>query len=98
MSIVFACISPHPPIILPTVGSDKDREKVKETIKSLDGLGKKFNRLKSDTIIISSPHQDWGFDVPLFFIAKDFGGEIKQILTELESPRFYFEQGKKVYT
>lgn len=98
MSIIFAAISPHPPIILPTVGSEKDLEKVKKTIKSLDGLRKEFNRSKPDTIIISSPHQDWGFEVPLFFIAKNFGGEIKQILTGMESPRFYFEQGKKVYT
>ena len=97
MPIVFAAISPHPPIILPSVGSEKDREKVKNTVEALENLGKKFKEAKPDSIIISSPHSDWGFNVPLFFLAKDFKGEIKTYLIGGESPAFYFEEGKKVY-
>lgn len=97
MPIVFAAISPHPPIILPDVGSVKDRAQVKKTIESLESLGKKLKELKPDSIIISSPHPDWGFNVPLFFLARDFKGEIEQILIGLESPKFYFEQGKNLY-
>ncbi len=37
--LTFAAISPHPPIILPSVGSKEDREKVKTTIESLEFLG-----------------------------------------------------------
>jgi aromatic ring-opening dioxygenase LigB subunit len=95
--INFICISPHPPIILPDVGSKEDREKVKKTIESLEFLGKKFKELNPDKIIISAPHPDWGFNVPLFFLAKDFKGQIEQILIGLESPQFYFEEGKKLY-
>ncbi len=40
MPIVFACISPHLPIILPDVGSPQDRAKVKNTILALEKLGK----------------------------------------------------------
>jgi aromatic ring-opening dioxygenase LigB subunit len=97
MSIVFACLSPHPPIILPDVGSKEDREKVNKTIESLEGLGKKLKETGPDKIIISSPHPDWGFNVPLFFLAKDFKGEIEQRLMGLESPQSYFEQGKKIF-
>ena len=97
MPIIFAAISPHPPIILPSVGSLEDREKVKNTIESLKNLGKKLEELKPNLIIISSPHPDWGFNVPLFFLAKDFKGKIETYLTGLESPKFYFEEGKKVY-
>jgi len=97
MPIVFACISPHPPIILPSVGSEEDRIEVKKTIESLNSLGNKFKELNSNSIIISSPHPDWGFNVPLFFIAKDFKGEIETYLMGLETPEFYFEKGKKVY-
>ncbi len=97
-NIVFACISPHPPIILPSVGSKEDRVKIKKTIESLEGLGKKLKEVKPDSIIIFSPHPDWGFEVPLYFLAKDFRGEIQQHLIELESPQFYFEEGKKAYT
>ena len=97
MPIVFTAISPHPPIILPMVGSKEDRAQVKNTIEALEDLGKKFKETNPDSIIISAPHPDWGFNVPLFFLAKDFKGEIKTYLIELEPPQFYFEEGKKVY-
>lgn len=95
--IVFASICPHPPILLPSVGSEEDRLQVKKTIESLKHLGKKLKETQPDSIIISSPHPDWGFNVPLYFLAKDFKGEIKTYLIGLESPRFYFEEGKKFY-
>ncbi len=96
-NIIFACISPHPPIILPSVGSPEDREKVKSTIEALENLGKKLSEVGPQSIIISSPHPDWGFEVPLYFLAKDFPRKIERVLIGLESPQFYFEEGKKVY-
>jgi len=96
-NIVFAAISPHPPIILPSVGSEEDRKKVKNTIDALQSLGEKLKKARPEKIIISSPHSDWGFNVPLFFLAQDFEGEIKKYLTGLESPDEYFQEGKKAY-
>ncbi|MBU4298948.1 class III extradiol dioxygenase subunit B-like domain-containing protein [Patescibacteria group bacterium] len=95
--LIFACISPHPPIILPSVGSPEDRGQVKNTILALEKLGGKLKKLKPNSIIISSPHPDWGFEVPLHFLASDFKGEIQSILIGLESPRFYYEEGKELY-
>ena len=97
MPIIFACISPHPPIILPSVGSEKDRKQVKKTIESLNSLGHKLKESNPDSIIISAPHPDWGFNVPLHFLAQGFKGEIKTYLMGPEEPKFYFEEGKKVY-
>jgi aromatic ring-opening dioxygenase LigB subunit len=96
MSIEFACISPHPPILLPSVGKEKEKMKVKETIRSLKKLEEMLTKSRAEEIIISSPHPDWGFNVPLFFIAKDFKGKIKKYLTGTKEPCFYFEQGKKI--
>jgi len=96
MPIVFVCVAPHPPIILPSVGSPEDRAEVKNTIETLGKLEKKLKKSNPDAIIISSPHPDWGFNVPLFFLAKDFKGEIKTYLIGLEEPRFYFKEGKKI--
>jgi len=95
MSIVFAAISPHPPIILPSVGSEEDKKQVKNTIKALREAGEKLKKSDPDVIVISSPHPDWGFQVPLFFLAKDFKGKIERLLMGNEMPEACFEQGKK---
>jgi len=95
--IIFACISPHPPIILPSVGSKEDREKVKKTIENLEFLGGELKKAEPELIIISSPHPDWGFNVPLHFLAPNYKGVIKQYSIGLEYPVFYFEDGKKIY-
>lgn len=97
MPIVFAAISPHPPIILPSVGSPEDRVQVKKTIEPLEKLGEKLKELKPGFIIISAPHPDWGFNVPLFFLAKNFKEKIETFLMAVEPPQFYFEEGKKLH-
>jgi aromatic ring-opening dioxygenase LigB subunit len=66
--LVFACISPHPPIILPNIGSPEDRERVKTTITALESLAARVTEAKPEIIIISSPHPDWGIEVPLYFL------------------------------
>jgi len=96
MPIVFAAISPHPPIILPSVGSKEDREQVKNTIKALKRAGEELKRSDPDVIIISSPHPDWGFRVPLSYLAEGFKGKTETFLVENESPESYFKQGRKL--
>lgn len=105
--IIFAAIAPHPPILLPSVGSREDRLKLEKTINALEVLEKKLREKEPDVILISSPHPDWGFNVPLFFLArqsldedglsKGFKGEIKTYLTGVKEPKFYFKEGKKAY-
>lgn len=95
--IVFACLAPHPPLILPEVGSEKDRNKVQKTIQALEKLGRDLAKAKPDCLMISSPHPDWGFNVPLYFLAKNISNiEIKTHLTDLQSPQVHFEKGKKL--
>jgi aromatic ring-opening dioxygenase LigB subunit len=95
--LTFACLSPHPPIILPNVGSESDRVQVKKTIQALEKLGKKLAKTKPDCIIITSPHPDWGFNVPLHFLAKDIRGiEVKAHLTSLESPHVHYNRGREL--
>jgi aromatic ring-opening dioxygenase LigB subunit len=55
MSIVFAAITPHPPIIIPEIGG-KETKKVQKTIDAMEDLSKKLNQAEPDTIIIISPH------------------------------------------
>jgi len=94
--IKIAVISPHAPILLPTVGSAEDHNKLRQTLQSLDKLRKKFSQASADEIIISSPHQDWGFNVPLFFLAPNFKGKVTPYLTSFESVPEHFTIGKKM--
>lgn len=52
----FACIAPHPPLIVPTIGSQQDRKKVSKTIEALKKLGKIFEKREIETAIFVSPH------------------------------------------
>lgn len=55
MSLVFASLCPHPPIIIPNVGQE-NISSVEKTIKGMEKLEKKFFQAKPETAIIISPH------------------------------------------
>lgn len=97
MSLKFAAIVPHPPVMLPSIGKEKDRLEIQKTIENMEFLGKNIQSKKIDKIIIASPHTDWGFDVPLFFLTKNFEGVIEKILIEETLPKKSFESGKAFY-
>ena len=55
MSLVFAGITPHPPMLIPAIGKDK-LEKISDTKKSLEELEQELYVAKPQVIIIISPH------------------------------------------
>lgn len=55
MSLVFAAITPHPPIIIPQIGKENLKQ-VDKTIKALQKLERELYTAKPETIIIISPH------------------------------------------
>lgn len=56
MPLKFAAITPHPPIIVPGVGSKSDQDKCRQTIESMGKLSHSFANEKIETIVIVSPH------------------------------------------
>jgi aromatic ring-opening dioxygenase LigB subunit len=110
--IIFSTIVPHPPILLPSIGSKEDRQALKKTLKALAFLTEKLKKTNPDLVMISSPHPDWGIKVPLYFLKSDF--EIKNyqtpediivyekkiipVLTTDASPEQHFEWGKIFYS
>jgi len=56
MSLNFACITPHPPIIIPGIGSPKDLEKVSQTVNAMRKLAHSFREAEIETLIVISPH------------------------------------------
>ena len=53
--LVFGCIVPHPPIIVPEVGGGRETE-VAATIKAMDEVADHLAEYKPETVFIISPH------------------------------------------
>jgi len=56
MPLKFVAITPHPPIIVPGVGSQTDRAKCQQTTEAMHRLSHSFSERKIETIVIVSPH------------------------------------------
>jgi len=54
--LTFAAISPHPPIIIPTIGQPSDLRVASRTIEGMKKLNEKFIAAKPETVLIISPH------------------------------------------
>lgn len=94
MTLVYGLISPHPPIILPEVGG-KQRVKVERTIQALRRAVADLSRTKPDKLIIISPHEDHGFEVPKRFLREALSGDmaVEEILITEPSYEYYYELG-----
>ena len=55
MSILAAYMVPHPPMIVPAVGRGSEKQ-ITETIRAYEEVAADIERLKPETIIITSPH------------------------------------------
>lgn len=55
MSIVSTFIVPHPPLIIPEIGSGQ-QIKIEKTVKAYNAIAKRIEAIKPETIIIITPH------------------------------------------
>jgi MEMO1 family protein len=55
MSLVFAAITPHPPILIPAIGKE-NLEKIDKTKLALERLEQELYSAKPDVIFVISPH------------------------------------------
>jgi MEMO1 family protein len=53
--ILFGCVVPHPPVLLPEVGHDMARE-VEPTVEALRELGRGIAGYEPETLVLVSPH------------------------------------------
>ena len=59
--MVFGCITPHPPLLIPDIGQGKEQE-ISATIKAMQKLAKSLSAAKPDIALIVSPHGQWQYD------------------------------------
>jgi len=97
MSLVFAAIAPHAPILLPGTGNEEEKVLVRDTIAAMKKLGEEFERTKAEVVLISSPHPDWGFNVPLYFLTRNLKVKIIPFLTGSPLPDHYYQKGEETY-
>ncbi len=55
MSLVFAAITPHPPLLIPTIGKD-ELKKIEKTKIAMEKLEEELYLSKPEVIVIISPH------------------------------------------
>ncbi len=55
MAVEYACIVPHPPLIIPAVGKGEEK-KIGATVSALTQVAKDIARIAPETIIVASPH------------------------------------------
>jgi AmmeMemoRadiSam system protein B len=53
--LTFAAITPHPPVLIPTIGKENLKQ-IKKTAEAMEELENKIFETKPETIIIISPH------------------------------------------
>lgn len=96
--IVGGVILPHPPIILPSYASQRAGE-VDRTIAAVQAACRWVaEELRPERIVISSPHEGHGFDVPLFFLQEALRSlpPLERILTDDPSYARYRALGESL--
>lgn len=74
----FACICPHPPIIIPGIGTAKDLKSVHKTIEAMNILAQEISKKNIDTLIVISPHGQIYPDRMNVSYGGEFSGDFKQ--------------------
>lgn len=55
MSVEYACIVPHPPLIIPDIGRGEEKKIIK-TVDAYEAVAREIARIEPDTIVLATPH------------------------------------------
>lgn len=77
MPLVFAAITPHPPLLLPSIGKEA-LEKITKTKQALEKLEEDLYLSKPDVIVIISPHGNLINDAFTINVAAEFESDFKE--------------------
>jgi aromatic ring-opening dioxygenase LigB subunit len=77
MSLVFAAITPHPPLLIPSIGKDAIK-KIQKTREALERLEEDLYLTHPDIIVIISPHGPQFPDAYSVNLSTKFTSDLKQ--------------------
>lgn len=88
MGIVFGCIVPHPPLLVPDIGGGQERA-ISATTKAMETLTDKLADCSPQVILIISPHGNYYPKAMGILAAKSSQGDLSRWGSR--SPRHHFE-------
>lgn len=77
MSLVFAAITPHPPMLIPSIGKEQ-LKKIDKTKTALERLEEDLYLAKPDIVIIISPHGSYFSDAFTVNVCPEFETDLKK--------------------
>lgn len=77
MSLVFAAIAPHPPMLIPSIGKDQ-LKKIDKTKAALEKLEEDLYLAKPDIVVIISPHGSYFSDAFTVNVCPEFETDLKK--------------------
>lgn len=90
--IRYAAISPHPAIIVPTIGRS-NLNLCRKTVNAMKGVGEKFRSVKAETVVLISPHGPVQYDKFMINYSPTLRGALSQFGDER---RFVFENDREM--
>jgi len=75
--IVFGCIVPHPPLLVPDVGKGQEAA-ISTTIKSMEILRDRLAKQQPETVLVISPHGEYHSDTMGILTAPSSSGDMKR--------------------
>jgi MEMO1 family protein len=86
--IVFTCLTPHPPLIIPDIGKGEERA-ITNTIQSMETLVEYMARYNPETCLIISPHGNYQSDAMGILTAPASNGDLST--WGVRTPTQYFD-------
>jgi len=77
MSLVFASLTPHPPLLIPTIGKEAIKE-VEETKKALEKMEEELYLAHPDIIVVISPHGSCFADAFTLNVCPEYETDLKE--------------------
>lgn len=77
MSLVFAALTPHPPIMVPEVGG-RELLKLHATVSGMETLGRKFAEAQPELVFLISPHSLLRADAYTLSCAAEMRGDLAE--------------------
>jgi len=90
--IRYAAITPHPPIIIPTIGRS-NLNLCRKTVNAMKAAGEKFRAVKADTIVLVSPHGPVQYDKFIINYSPTLRGDLSAFG---DQRKFIFENDREL--